>query len=406
MNQHGTVIIGGGNAGFQVADTLRKGGYDGPVTLLCAEKSLPYQRPPLSKKFLAGDMAEERLLLRPAKYYDDRNITVIRGCEVTGITLDEKQVQCADGRHYEFDKLVFATGARVRRLPMEGASGLLYLRTSDDVKSISKAVQNIDDVLLIGGGFIGLEVAATLRGLGKSVTVVEAMPTIMPNVVGAVLAEYFTGYHRSSGTKIITNTAVETIERLKSGRYSVCLSDGSTRKAGAVIVGIGVIPNSELAAGIGLEVGRGIIVDEYGCTATPDVFAAGDCAHGVNLWVGGPVHLESVQNAVDQAITVGKSILGEKLPYETVPWFWSDQYDLKLQMAGLSRGHDSHVVRGSLADNRFSICYFSKGSLIAVDSVNRPADHLGARKLLAARTKISPAQGADIETPLKAFLTK
>lgn len=406
MKQQGTVIIGGGNAAFQVADSLRKGGYDAPVTLLSAENSLPYQRPPLSKKFLAGDMAGERLLLRPAKYYDDRNITIVEGCQVTGISLDEKQVQCADGRHYDFDKLVFATGARVRRLPMDGADRLLYLRTREDVKVLSEAVRGRDEILLIGGGFIGLEVAATLRGLGKSVTVMEALPTIMPNVVGPVLAQYFTDCHRARGTKIMTDTAALTIERLKDGRYAVRLGDGSTENADAVIVGIGVIPNSELAADIGLEVDRGIVVDEYGRTAMADIFAAGDCAHGVNLWVGGPVHLESVQNAVDQAVVVAKSILGENIAYDSVPWFWSDQYDLKLQMAGLSRGHDSHVVRGSMTDNRFSICYFKKGSLIAVDSVNRPADHLGARKLLAARAKISPSQCADVATPLKAFLAK
>ncbi len=406
MSSRGTLIIGGGNAGFQVADTLRKGGYDDPVTILCAEKSLPYQRPPLSKKFLAGDMAQERLLLRPAKYYDDRNITVVEGCEATSITLNDKQLQCADGRHYEFENLVFATGARVRKLPDCDVGGLLYLRTSDDVIAISKAVRDSDDVMLIGGGFIGLEVAATLRGLGKTVTVVEAMPTIMPNVVGSVLAEYFTDYHRASGTKIIINTAVERMERQQDGCYSVCLSDGSKCNTDAVVVGIGVIPNSELAQGIGLDVDRGIVVDEYGCTATPAVFAAGDCAHGVNLWVGGPVHLESVQNAVDQAITVGKSIMGENKPYDSVPWFWSDQYDLKLQMAGLSRGHDSYVIRGDMTDNKFSLCYFREGVLIAVDSVNRPADHLAARKLLAAHAKISPSQCEDVDMPLKAFLPK
>lgn len=406
MDQRGTLIIGGGNAAFQVGDSLRKGGYNDPLTLLYAEKSLPYQRPPLSKKFLAGDMVDERLLLRPAKYYDDRDITIVEDCLVTGISLDEKQVHCADGRHYKFDKLVFATGARVRKLPFDGLGGLLYLRTIEDVRVISKTVQDIDDFLLIGGGFIGLEVAATLRGLGKSVTVVEAMPTIMPNVVGSVLAEYFTGHHRAAGTKIITNTAVEAIEKLKDGRYLVRLSDGTTQNIGAVIVGIGVIPNSELATDIGLDVDRGIVVDEYGRTSLPDIFAAGDCAHGVNLWVGGPVHLESVQNAVDQAVTVAKSILGENIPYDTVPWFWSDQYDLKLQMAGLSRGHDSHVIRGSMTENRFSVCYFRKGTLIAVDSVNRPADHMGARKLLVARTKISRSQCENVDTPLKAYLPK
>ncbi len=305
MSQRGTLIIGGGNAGFQVADTLRKGGYDHPVTLLCAENSLPYQRPPLSKKFLAREMAGERLLLRPEKYYDGKDITVVEGCEVTGITLEDKRAHCADGSHYEFDKLVFATGARIRELPANGVDGLLYLRTIEDVEIISKTIENLDNILLIGGGFIGLEVAATLRGLGKSVTVVEAMATIMPNVVAADLAGYFSEYHQSAGTKIITNTAVEEIENAKDGGFSVRLGDGSKHNPDAIIVGIGVIPNSDLAEGLGLTVDRGIVIDEYGRTSNPDILAAGDCAHGVILWVGGAVHLESVQNAVDQAITDG-----------------------------------------------------------------------------------------------------
>ncbi len=406
MSTQGTLIIGGGNAGFQIADSLRKGGYAHSVTILCAENTLPYQRPPLSKKFLAGEMATERLFLRPEKYYEMNNITLIKNCEVVDVDHKHQQVSCLDGRKFPYENLVFATGARVRELPINGVHGLLYLRTYEDVLKIAKAVETVDDVTLIGGGFIGLEVAATLRGLGKSVNVIEAMPTIMPNVVGKDLAAYFTRYHTAQGVNIITNSSVKNIENAEDGRFHLHLDGRHIIKSGAVIVGIGVIPNTHLASNIGLRTDRGILVDAYGQTAIPNIYAAGDCAHGVNTWAGQPVHLESVQNAVDQSKIVALAILGNKTPYNIVPWFWSDQYGLKLQMTGLSRGHDSSVVRGNMGGDKFSICYFKDGNLIAVDSVNAPADHLAARKILAQHIPITPAECADIDTPLKLFIVK
>ncbi|MBL4870363.1 MAG: oxidoreductase [Robiginitomaculum sp.] len=403
MYDNGTLIIGGGNAGFQVADSLRKGGYAHSITILCAENTLPYQRPPLSKKFLAGEMDKERLHLRPEKYFSMQDIVLHKNCEVVQVNNKSRYVKCVDGRKVAYDKLVFATGARVRKLPIT-ARGLLYLRTYDDVFAITKILETAENIALIGGGFIGLEVAATLRGLGKCVTIIEAMPTIMPNVVGESLAQYFTNYHRKNGVKIMTNLLVENIENTNNGAYKLQLNQGQTLDVDAVIIGIGVLPNTELASDMGVLTDHGIIVDEFGQTNIDDVYAAGDCAHGMNMWVGEPVHLESVQNAVDQSKIVASTILGNKTAYNIVPWFWSDQYGLKLQMAGLSRGHDQFSLRGDMDIDKFSICYFKDEQLIAVDSVNAPADHLAARRLLAGRVRITPKDCSNTDIPLKSFL--
>ena len=403
MASQGTLIVGGGNAGFQVADSLRKGGYTHSVTILCAENTLPYQRPPLSKKFLAGEMDKERLYLRPEKYFSMQDIVLHKNCEVVQVNNKSRHVECVDGRKFTYDKLVFATGARVRKLPMN-AHGLLYLRTYDDVLAITRTLETAENIALIGGGFIGLEVAATLRELGKSVTIIEAMPTIMPNVVGASLAQYFTNYHRENGVKIMTNSLVENIDNTDTGHYTLQLNQGQTLEVEAVIVGIGVLPNTELASDMGVQTDHGIVVDEFGQTAIDNIYATGDCAHGMNMWVGGAVHLESVQNAVDQSKIVASTILGNKTAYNVVPWFWSDQYGLKLQMAGLSKGHDHFALRGDMDMDKFSICYFKDEQLIAVDSVNAPADHLAARRLLAGRVRLTPKECAIIATPLKSFL--
>lgn len=401
--ENNIVIVGGGNAGMQVADSLRKGGFDGPIDLLCAEPYLPYQRPPLSKKFLEGKLEEKRLFLRPANFYETKNINLHLSTEATAIDRQTKVVTTAGGGSFHYTKLVFATGARVRCLPRTEGLGLHYIRGIGDVAALKEKLTPTMKIALVGGGFIGLETAATLTTLGHTVTVVEAMDQIMPGLVAPTLAGYFKQLHESHGTKIIEGAGVDAVTKTNSG-YTVSLSDGRTLSADLIIVGIGVIANTELAADAGLASERGIRVNEFAQTDDPDIYAVGDCATGMHMRFGAPTRLESVQNAVDQAMIAAKSILGEPTAYDALPWFWSDQYDHKLQMAGLSRGYDDFVLRGDMADGKFSICYFKGERLIALDSVNSVADHMAAKRLLLAGTDITKAQCSGSDVPLKAYL--
>lgn len=398
------VIIGGGNAGLQAADSLRRGGFDGSVHLICEEAHLPYQRPPLSKKFLEGQLDQQRLYLRPDSFFEKKDVTVLTNTVAQSINRNAKTVALSTGEELPYDKLVIATGARVRPLPgTENLPGLMYLRTLRDVEAIKSRITQPSTITLIGGGFIGIETAATLTMLGHTVTVIEAMPSIMPGLVGTDVADVFRGVHLESGTTLMEGTAVESIHA-QNDAYDVRLADGQIVPADHVIVGIGVLPNAEIAAAAGLAVERGILVDEFGTTNDPDILAAGDCANGINIWCGGRTRLESVQNANDQATIVAKTILGTPESYSAVPWFWSDQFDLKLQMVGLSKGHDAAYVRGDKTARKFSVGYYKNGELIAVDSVNMVADHMAARRLLMAGTDVPPSVFMDSETPLKALL--
>lgn len=397
------VIVGGGNAGMQVADSLRKGGFDGSIDLLCAESYLPYQRPPLSKKFLEGALEEKRLFLRPASYYETKDITLNLSTEAVAVDRQARTVTTVDGRQFTYSKLVFATGARVRKLPETDGLGLQYIRGIDDVTSLKSHLGTPKNITIVGGGFIGLETAATLTTLGHSVTVIEAMGQILPGLVAPEMANFFKRKHEGQGVTILQGVGVESVAKSETG-YRVTLADGGVLDADLVIIGIGVNANTELAANAGLAVERGIMVDEFARTNDPDIYAVGDCATGMHMRFGAPTRLESVQNAVDQAVVAAKSILGEPVAYDALPWFWSDQYDLKLQMAGLSRGYDDFIMRGDMAAEKFSVCYFKANRLIAVDSVNSVADHMAAKRLLAAGTKVTKAQCAEADVPLKNLL--
>lgn len=400
------IIIGGGNAGMQTADSLRRGGFEGQIDLFCEEAYLPYQRPPLSKKYLEGELAEERLLLRPAKYYDGKDIIVHSGIAVTAMDRAGKTVACSDGTTHAYDKLVIASGARVRPMPgTDDSLGLLYIRSIDDVKQLQGALgSSSKKIVLVGGGFIGLETAATLTKRGHAVSVVEAMPTIMPGLVAPVLANYIRDMHAEKGVSILEDTPVQNITR-DAASYQVSLASGETLSSDLVVIGIGVVPNSEIAEQAGLVCDRGILVDAQARTNDPDIYAVGDCANGMHIRFGAHTRIESVQNAVDQATVAAKSILGGDVAHDALPWFWSDQYDMKLQMAGLSRGFDDYVLRGDMADHKFSVCYFKDDKLIAVDSVNTVPDHMAARRLLTTEVAISREQCQDAETPLKTYLT-
>jgi 3-phenylpropionate/trans-cinnamate dioxygenase ferredoxin reductase subunit len=395
--QPGVVIVGGGQAGLEAAAGLRTQGYEGTVTLICEEPHAPYQRPPLSKEFLTGKQDVDRVFLRTLAYYEKQRIDLILDERVTEINAGAKLVHLAGGGTIPYAHLILAVGARNRLLPAPGTENVLYLRSLDEAVTLKQRIAEAHHgVVVIGGGFIGLEVAAAARAAGKPVTVIEAAPRLMARAVSPVLSNFFLDLHRSRGTEVLLNTlAVEV------GPDSLTLENGRRLAADLVVAGIGVVPNVELARAAGLEVNDGIMVDEYLRTIDPAIFAIGDCAEHPNVFAGGRVRLESVQNAVDQARCVARVILGPAEPYRDVPWFWTDQFDVRFQMAGLSATHDQSVLRGSIETGKFSVFYFKQGRLLAVDSVNRVGDHVNARKMLAAGTPLTLVQAADETVDLK-----
>lgn len=406
MSHRPIVVVGAGQAGLQLIDSLRRGGYDGDMTLIGDEASLPYQRPPLSKQYMSGDMADERLLFRPANYYTKHNIEVVRGKHVTQIDSAARTVTF-DGETRKYHQLALTTGASVRRLPVPGADldGIYYLRNLDDARLIRHALRlGPCRVVAIGGGFIGLELAAAARKLGQAVTVVEAQDRLMARVVAPLISNFYLELHRSHGVRVLLNAVVERIVRRADGSLVVVLADGSDVLADAIIVGIGSVPECALAESAGLECDNGIVVDEFAQTSDPSIVAAGDCTMHRNTRLDVRHRLESVQNAVDQAKIAAATLLGEPRPYEQIPWFWSDQFEAKLQMVGTSVDHDRHVMRGSIDVGAFSAFYFRGNELIGVDSINRPADHLVGRKLLACGTVVPDRMIADIDQKLQSLL--
>ena len=392
----GVVIIGGGQGGFQAAASLRAEGYEEPITLIGEEPQIPYQRPPLSKGFLLGKQEQRHAELRPSAFYDAQRITLVTA-RATAIDRASRRVKLDSGEHLEYHTLVLATGARNRSLAHAGA---FYLRTLTEATEIRQRLTAAQDVVVIGGGFIGLEVAAAARTLNKQVTVIEGQSRLMARVVAPVVSEYFRSQHEAKGVDVLLNATVLGIDERE-----VILGERTRRPADLVIAGIGVVPNVELARDAGLPVGNGITVDEYLQTPDPRIFAIGDCAESPSMFAEALCRLESVQNAVDQAACVAKAIVGRRTPYTSVPWFWTDQYDIHMQMAGLPMGFDQVVTRGNPETRKFSVFYYRAGKLCAVDSINRPADHLTARKLIGAQTMLSPDQAKDESFDLKTALT-
>jgi 3-phenylpropionate/trans-cinnamate dioxygenase ferredoxin reductase subunit len=395
---HGVVIVGAGQAGFQVAFSLRSDGYDAPVTLIGDEPHLPYQRPPLSKGFMTGQQAIEKTELRPASFYQDRRIDVITDTRAVEIDRAGRSVRLASGSRIPYDALVLAVGTRNRKLLIKGADldHVRYLRTIPEAVGIKQRLEMAQNVVVIGGGFIGLELAAAASSTAKQVTVLEVQARLMPRVVAPILSEFYREVHSSQGVTISLGATISEIRQRE-----VLLSDGMLLPADLVLVGVGVVPNTELAQSAGLTIANGIAVDGYLRTEDPNIYAIGDCAEYPHHFTGARVRLESVQNAVDHARCVAASIIGQPAPYQAVPWFWTDQYDVKLQMAGLSAGHDCLVIRGDPATSKFSVFYFKGEDLIAIDSVNRPGDHIIGRKLLGSRTSVTPDQAADLSVDLK-----
>jgi len=396
------VIVGAGHSAGQAVLSLKQKKFDGRLTLIGEESWYPYQRPPLSKKFLAGELPAERLFFKPQDFYDDPRITVLLGRKVTRIDRESSVVVTDDGREHAYDGLIIATGGRPRRLAIPGVdlAGIHYLRGIDDVNRIREDMSAGSRIAIIGAGYIGLEVAAVTRQLGMDVTVIEMEERVMSRVVSPELSTYYQNVHTAHGVRIMLSTGVVGF----SGQQrveGVMLGNGDTLETDLVVVGIGIAPNIELAEACGLDVGDGIVVDDHCRTNDPAVFAVGDCAWHPNALLGTSLRLESVHNAVEQAKTAAANICGEDVAYAQVPWFWSDQYDLKLQIAGVSRGYDEAVIRGDPAVNAFSCIYLRGGELIAVDAVNAPRDYIQCRSLIADHVRIDPARLADSTTQLK-----
>jgi len=390
------VVIGAGQAGQQICDSLRRGGYDGHLMLLGDEASLPYQRPPLSKKFLTGTLEAERLLLRPASYYEQQKIDVHLNTRVVSIDRAQCRLRLESGESLAYSGLALATGTRIRPLNVPGASAadIHYVRSLADGERLAAALTTARRVAVIGGGFIGLEVAAIAREQGREVVLIESLDRLMARAVAPQVSAFYADLHRAHGVELLLNTGVSEI-RTTGAEHVVVTSSGAAYTADLVVAGIGVLPNSELAEQAGLACNNGIVVDDCARTSDPLIVAAGDCTWHMNAYLKREFRLESVQNAVDQAKAAAASLLGQPAVYHQVPWFWSDQYDVKLQIAGIGMPHDSAVVRGDPAAKAFSVFCFRDGALVGVDSMNKPADHMAARKLLAQGTALSPAQAGD-----------
>lgn len=395
------VIIGAGHGGVQVATSLREEGFEGKITLISDENELPYQKPPLSKGYLNGKQTIENLLFRNALYYADNQIDLVLDETIERINVAEKNVVAQSGNNYDYDFLVLATGARNRTLNTvlasrtfgEGVvfSNTVYLRNLSDAQNIKTQLQKSEKVVVIGGGFIGLEVAAAAVELGKKVTVIEAQERLMNRVLPPVVSDVFLKRHIEHGVEVLLNAKTSKIIQNTEGVVtSVELSDNQIIETDLLVVGIGVLPNSELAEAAGLTCENGIVVNEALQTSDPSIFAIGDCANYFNEFAQRKMRVESVQNAVDQAKVVAKNIVDTPTKFHAVPWFWTNQYDLKLQMAGIAIDFDTIILRGSVEACKFSAFYFKDNKLVGADSLNRAADHLAARKLL--QTGISPTK--------------
>ncbi len=405
MTQGPILIVGAGHAGFQLAASLRQHGFAGPIGLINDEAHLPYQRPPLSKAYLKGEGRADSLMFRPDKFYRDQNIELIADRAVS-IDRGARRLLLASGASQEYGHLVLATGARNRLLDIPNASlaDVRYLRILDESETLRQRIAPGQRVVVVGAGFIGLEFAATARAKGLEVDVVELGPRVMARAVTAEISAYFQERHAAAGIRIHFGVQATSIEGDGADVTGVSLSDGRHIPANLVVVGVGVLPNVELAAEAGLPVASGIIVDEQLLTSDPDISAIGDCALFASPRFGAPLRLELVQNAADHARCVAARLTGDARTYDGLPWFWSDQGPDKLQIAGLTTGYDRVVVRGDAGQGSFSAFCYRDGQLVGVESVNRAADHVFGRKILGLNRSITPEQAADLGFDLKAAL--
>ncbi|MXO73005.1 NAD(P)/FAD-dependent oxidoreductase [Alteraurantiacibacter buctensis] len=400
-------IVGGGHGGAQAAIALRAAGFAGSIAIIGRETELPYERPPLSKEYLAQEKPFERLYLRPASYWAEKDITLLLGHTVTAVDADGHRLQCANGREITYGKLIWAAGGDPRTLPLPGADlpGVHCVRDREDVDAIMAELPGVQHVVVVGGGYIGLEAAAVLTKLGKQVVLLEALPRVLARVAGEALSAFYEADHRAHGVDLRTGQEIAGIEG--QGRVSgVRLASDEVLPADMVIVGIGIAPCVEPLAKAGAETGNGVLVDAQCRTSLADIFAIGDCAAHANKFAGGAViRLESVQNANDMATVVARTICGEAAHYEATPWFWSNQYDLKLQTVGLSAGHARTVLRGDPASRKFAVVYLDDaGRVMALDCINNARDYSHGRRLVELGVAVDPAVLADADRQLKEFI--
>lgn len=382
-------IVGGGHAAGQAVVSLRQYGYQGAIVLIGEEPYLPYQRPPLSKKFLSGELEQERLYVKPAQFYTDKQVELRLGTRVESLDLAARRLQTADGETLAWDRLLLTLGSRVRTLDLPGAGleGVHYLRSIDDVRAIQPHFRPGARLVVVGGGYIGLEVAAIARQVGLEVDVVEMADRLMARVVCPEVSAHYRALHESAGVRLHLGTGVEGFGG--DTRVAKVITSAGDLPADLVIVGVGILPETGLAAAAGLDCDDGICVDEYAVTSHPAVLAAGDCTHHPNALLGRRLRLESVHNALEQARTAAATLCGEQRAYAQIPWFWSDQYETKLQIAGLSAGYERVILRGDPASGSFTACYLHEDDrLLAVDAVNAPRDFMQAKKLLADRPRV------------------
>jgi 3-phenylpropionate/trans-cinnamate dioxygenase ferredoxin reductase component len=404
--KYDVLIVGAGHGGAQAAIMLRQLKFEGSIAIIGDEPEIPYERPPLSKEYFAGDKEFARILIRPAKFWEERDVVMLLNKRVAAVDPVAKAVTTEAGERFGYTHLIWATGGAARMLPIPGGDlpGVQGVRTRADADAMKAASQTAENIVVIGGGYIGLEAAAVLRKFDKRVTLLEALPRVLGRVAGEDLSRFYEGEHRVHGVDVRLSVCVTALEG-HTHVTGVRLDSGEILPADLVIVGIGIIPAVAPLAAAGAECDNGVLVDAQCRTNLLDVFAIGDCAaHSNHFADGAVIRLESVQNANDQANTAARAIMGDPQPYHAVPWFWSNQYDLKLQTVGLSTGFDSTVTRGDPVARSFSVIYLKQGRVIALDCVNSIKDYVQGKALVVAGAQIDPAQLADTSVPLKEML--
>jgi 3-phenylpropionate/trans-cinnamate dioxygenase ferredoxin reductase subunit len=402
----GLVIIGASYAGIQAALSARDAGYGEPVTVVGDENCLPYQRPPLSKDFLLDEVSEQSLVLRDDALFASKRIELALGRRVVEIDPKMRRVALANGARFDFDRLVIATGSRARRISIPGAEldGVCYLRSVTDAIDLKARLGQANEIVIIGGGFIGLEVASSAARLGRKVTVIEAASRLLERAVSPIVSRFLLDAHAQAGVDVRLGDTVAAISGDAGRMTGVELGCGVRMRADLAVVGIGGIANDELASAAGLKCSNGIVVDEHGGTEAPGIYATGDCANHHNRFAEGWIRLESVQHAQDQGRAVGLAIAETHEAYNSVPRFWSDQYDCKLQIVGCSGRSEEMATRGSIEQGRFSVFHYRQGRLVAIDSINRPGDQMAGRRLIAAGISPAPEQVADASFDIKSLL--
>ncbi|SIN67510.1 3-phenylpropionate/trans-cinnamate dioxygenase ferredoxin reductase subunit [Parasphingorhabdus marina DSM 22363] len=408
LSEEAVLIIGAGQAAAQTATSLRQGGFEGQIVIAGDEPFLPYQRPPLSKTYLKGELERENLYFKNSAWYEMQNVEVLTSTSIDSVSTVKQSAMTNDGRTIGFDHLVFATGSRNRRLPMKGAEleNVFGLRDLSDVDALRPHVGPRKNLVIIGAGYIGLETAAVANSLGTNVTVLEAADRVLSRVTSPVISSFYEKLHNSHGVTIRTNCATSSINESEGKAVSVTLSNGDVLPCDALLIGIGILPNIEVAAEAGVACEDGILVDERGRTNLPGVYAAGDCAKRLIQPFSRLGRLESVHNAIEQGKQVAASILDKPSPKIDCPWFWSDQYNVKLQIAGLFTGYDDYVIRGDYESEKFAVFYFKNDVMLAADAINSPPEFMSAKRLISAKAKVSPSMIADMEHSLKDIIAE